>query len=206
MKKGSLFGAIALTTLLLNCTQDHLDPTQDAYRLDEKTSVAVWQGRLRTGYFEEGTIAVKSDALTVKDGQLTGGSFTIPVSSIISTSLPDSLKPVLVHHLQSADFFAMALHPNITYAITSLSPYSGSEGVAGANFQVNGNLTLLGKTNPVNFPARIDLNNGQLAVEATLKVDRTKWGMTYSADPALPDAQYILPEIDIHLKLAGNKQ
>ncbi|KAA9355203.1 YceI family protein [Larkinella humicola] len=205
MKKVRLFCAIALSSFLLNCTKDHLDPSQEQYQLDEKTSVAVWKGSLRTGYFEEGSIAVTSDALTVKDGKVTGGSFTIPVSSIVSTSLPDTLKPVLVHHLQSADFFNMALHPSITYTITSLEPYAGGEGVAGANYRVNGSLTMLGKTHPVNFPAKIALKDNQLAVEATLKVDRTQWGMTYSADPALPDAQYILPEIAIHLKLAGNK-
>ncbi|GAB3897311.1 hypothetical protein GCM10028803_15670 [Larkinella knui] len=204
MKKVALFCGIALTTLLLNCTNDHLDPALDTYRLDE-TSVAIWKGSLRTGYFNEGAITVQSDLLTVKDGKVTGGSFTIPVSSIVNYNLPDSLKHQLVHHLQSADFFNMALHPTITYTITSLAPYAGGAGIPGANYQVNGNLTMLGTTHPVNFPAKINLAANQLSVEATLTVDRTRWGITFSSDPALPDAQYILPDIDIHLKLAGNK-
>lgn len=207
MKKITLFSTVALAaTLVWNCTTDHLDPTQDAYQLDDTKSVAVWKGSLRTGYFEEGTIAVKSDQLTVLDGKVTGGSFTIPVSSIISTSLPDSIKPVLVHHLQSVDFFDMALHPSITYTITGIVPYSGSEGLAGANYQVTGILTMLGKTNPVSFPAKIQVVNNQLTVEATLKVDRTKWGITYSTDPTLPAERHILSDIAIHLKLAGSKK
>ncbi|MFD1141465.1 YceI family protein [Larkinella insperata] len=207
MKKVALLSAIAvLAAGLWNCTTDHLDPSQEAYQLDETKSVAVWKGSQRTGNFNEGAITVKSDQLTVQNGQVTGGSFTIPVSSIVNYNLLDSLKPILVGHLQSADFFNMALHPNITYTITGIAPYAGSNGLAGSNYQVSGNLTMLGKTNPVVFPARIQLNDNQLTVEATLEVDRTNWGITYASDPALPDDHYILPNLGIHLKLFGNKK
>jgi polyisoprenoid-binding protein YceI len=207
MKKVTLLGALALATLVWNCKPGPVDPTVDAYRLDDTKSVAEWKGSLRTGYFNDGAVTVKSDQLMVQDGKVTGGSFTIPVSSIVNFNLPtDAVKQQLVHHLQSADFFNMALHPNITYAITSVTPYSGGEGVAGANYQVNGNLTILGKTEALNFPAKIQVMNNQLAAEATLKVDRTKWGVNYASDSSLPDENYIMPNIDIHLKLAGNKQ
>jgi polyisoprenoid-binding protein YceI len=206
MKSISLFCALALALGLWNCKHDPVDPTVDAYTLDDKTSVAVWKGSQRTGYFNEGAISVTSDQVTVREGKVVGGSFTIPLSSIVNYNLPDSLKPVLVHHLQSADFFNMAVNPNITYTITSVTPYTSGEGVTGANYQIMGNLSILGKTNPVNFPARILVSNNQLTAEAILKVDRTKWGITYASDPALPDAGYILPDIDIHLKLAGQKQ
>ncbi|GAB3332624.1 hypothetical protein GCM10027299_39330 [Larkinella ripae] len=112
---------------------------------------------------------------------------------------------MLVHHLQTANFFDIALHPSITYTITSLVPYSGSEGLPGANYRVNGELTILGKTHPVNFPAKIQVSNRQLVVEAKLQIDRTQWGITNSSDPTLPDERYILPAIDIHLKLSGAK-
>lgn len=206
MKKVFLASLLSLAFSLWNCSADHVDPALDTYRLDENNSVAVWKGSLRTGYFNEGAISVESDQLTVKAGQITGGTFTIPVSSIVNYNLPDSLKHQLVHHLQSADFFNMALHPNITYTLTSVVPYNGNEGLTGANYLVNGNLTLLGKTQPLNFPAKIQVNKDQLAVEAILQVNRTQWGMTYSADPTLPDDKYIMPNIDIHLKLMGNKQ
>lgn len=206
MKKVTLFSTLALAGFLFNCTKDHLDPTQDTYQLDDTKSVAVWKGSQRTGYFNEGAITVKSDQLMVQDGKVTGGSFTIPVSSIVNYNLPDAQKPILVGHLQSADFFNMVLHPNITYTITSITPYTGNEGITGANYQVMGNLTILGKTNPVHFPAKIQVTNGQLAVEAILSVDRTKWGVNYASDHALSDEHYILPDIGLHLKLLGNKK
>lgn len=206
MKKLPLFFAFAFSTLLWSCN-DHNVPSSASYQLDDTKSVAVWKGSQRTGYFNEGAITVKSESMMVTDGKVIGGSFTIPLSSIVNFNLPtDELKQTLVHHLQSADFFNMALHPNLTYTITSVTPYSGTEGVAGANYLVNGNLTMLGISNPVSFPAKIDLTNNQIAVDATVKVDRTKWGIVYAADPALPDDNYINPDIDIHLKLVGGKQ
>lgn len=185
---------------------DHNTPSAVRYQLDETMSVAEWKGYLRTGYFNEGAISVQSQNLMVIDGKVASGSFTIPVSSIVNFNLPtDSIKHVLVHHLQSPDFFNMAMHPNLTYDITSVTPYSGTGGLMDANYQVNGSLMMLGQTNPVSFPARIDLVNNQILVDATLKIDRTKWGITYASDPSLPADGQILPDIDIHLKLTGNK-
>ena len=195
----------ALGCFLCSCHSD--EPTAENYQLDEQKSVAEWKGYLRTGYFNEGAITVKSDRLIVKDGQVTGGSFTIPLSSIVNFNLPvDSIKQQLIHHLQSPDFFDMAMHPNLTYVITSVQLYNGSEGVPGATHLVGGELTMLGRSNLVEFPARIGLSNGQLTVDATLKVDRTKWGMNYAVDPNLPADQNILADIDIHLKLTGNQK
>ena len=205
MKKIIIPAFFALGCFLWSCHSD--DPTVENYQLDEQKSVAEWKGYLRTGYFNEGAITVKSDRLSVEDGKVIGGSFTIPLVSIVNFNLPaDSLKHQLGHHLQSPDFFNMAMHPNLTYVITSVSPYTGSEGVPGATHLVSGNLTMLGKSNPVVFPAKIGANDGQLTVDAMLKVDRTKWGINYAADPTLPAEQNILPEIDIHLKLTGNRK
>ena len=196
---------LLLSVMLLNCRPEA--PSVIHYQLDEQKSVAQWKGYLRTGYFNEGAITVKSSRLTVDGGEVTGGSFTLPVASIINFNLPvDSIKHQLVHHLQSPDFFNMALHPNITYEIADVVPYAGSEGVPGATHQVSGQLTMLGKTNPVSFPAKIQVSNGQLSVDATLTVDRTRWGINYAADPALPADQNILPGMDIHLQLVGKQQ
>ncbi|MVM41678.1 hypothetical protein GO730_35090 [Spirosoma sp. HMF3257] len=70
----------------------------------------------------------------------------MPLSSIKNVNLPtDSLKQLLIHHLQSEDFFNMALYPDLSYTITRVAPYNGSGGVAGANYQVN---TMSGDSSP----------------------------------------------------------
>ena len=205
LKKVTVAGAILLTTSLWNCQTNSFGPGTDSYQLDETTSVAQWKGTQPTGNAHIGTLTVKSDQLTVRDGKVNGGSFTMPLASLVDIDLPtEELKEQLIHHLQSVDFFNMAVNPTITYTITSVRPYSGNEGVAGANYQVSGNLTMLGKTRAVSFPAKIQVGQ-QLTVEASLKIDRTQWGMTYCADPTLPADRYILPDIDIQLKLIGNR-
>lgn len=207
MKKQLLLLA-ALCSSMFACTEDH-EIESTAYELNPATSVAEWKGHQRTGYFNEGTITVGSDVLTIVDGKVQGGSFTIPVSSIVNFNLPtDELKHQLVHHLQSADFFNMALHPEVTYQITSVVPFSesGDGIITGANYQVNGNLTILGVTKPVNFPARIVVNGSSFALEATTQFDRTQFGITYASDPALPDDHYIKPMVDVHLKLSGSRK
>lgn len=204
MKK-QLLTLLTLTALCFACT-DH-EVTTTNYHLDE-TSVAQWKGYLKTGYFNEGTIEVESNSLVIENGQVKSGSFTLPLASIVNLNLPtDELKHQLVHHLQSADFFNMALHPNVTFEIMSVAPFSGSgDGVvAGANYQVTGHLTLLGKSNPVTFPARIELNGDSFKLEGLAQFDRTLWGMMYATQPELPDDASIKPGIDVHLKLSGKK-
>lgn len=198
---------LTVAAMFTSCT-DHDGPVSTTnYHLDE-TSVAEWKGYLKTGYFNEGTIEVESNSLVIEAGKVKSGAFTLPLASIVNLNLPtDELKHQLVHHLQSADFFNMALHPNVTFEIMSVAPYNGGGPgvVSGANFEVTGHLTLLGKSNPVTFPARIDLNGDSFQLEATTTFDRTLWGMNYATEPGLPDEASIKPGIEVHLKLSGNK-
>ena len=204
-KKILLF--VASSAFLWNCTDHDL---QDSARFTlNPQSVAEWKGSLKTGYFNNGTINVESDDIKVENEIVSGGSFTIPVSSIINLNLPtEQVKEQLVHHLQSPDFFNLALHPNVTYDITNISPYSDAKegGAAGANYLVNGTLMILGKKNPVSFPAKITVAGNLLSVEANVKFDRTKWGITYASDPDLAPENYIEPLIEVHLQLSGSKK
>jgi polyisoprenoid-binding protein YceI len=205
--KIKIIAFLSMTILLWNC--DERDVETSVYKLNSEQSIAEWKGYLKTGYFNEGTIAVKSENLTVRDGKLSGGTFAIPISSIVNVNLPtDELKQQLVHHLQSADFFNMALHPEVKFEITDVTTYSGTNdgGIAGANYQIKGSLTILGKTNPVSFPAKVTLAGDQLTAEGKLKFDRTLWGMTYATEETLPDENRIESLIDVHLKLSGTRK
>ncbi|SEJ42187.1 YceI-like domain-containing protein [Dyadobacter koreensis] len=199
---------LAVTSAFLGSCTDHDLPDSTRFSLNTQ-SVAEWKGFLKTGYFNNGTIKVESDDIKVENGKVAGGSFKIPVSSIINLNLPtEQIKEQLVHHLQSPDFFNMALHPDVTYEILNVSPYSGTEEgvVAGANYLVNGSLTILGKKNPVSFPAKIVVAGDLLSVEANVKFDRTKWGITYASDPELAPENYIEPLIEVHLQLSASKK
>ncbi|MCE6987828.1 YceI family protein [Dyadobacter sp. CY323] len=206
LTKVRIIAFIALSITLWNCTDHEMETTQ--FQLDG-TSVAEWKGYLKTGYFNEGSIAVKSESLVIRDGKVQSGSFTIPVSSIINFNLPtDEVKHQLVHHLQSPDFFNMVLHPNVTFEISSVAPFSGTgeNVVPGANYQVTGILTLLGKSNVIIFPAKIDVIGDSFKLDGLAPFDRTLFGMNYATEPNLPDDAAIKPVIDVHLKLSGKRK
>lgn len=202
--RSTLLASLVAGFLLMACEPDQVSSTEN-FTLNEAVSVAEWKGSMQ-GTFNNGSFAVKSEGLEVENGKVKKGTFIIPIASIKNFNLPDEVKPQLLNHLKSPDFFNMALYPEARFAITAIAPYTGQDAgaVAGANYLVTGDFTMLGKTNPVSFPAKITLTNGNLTTEALFKIDRLKWGMTYASDPAVPE-HYIYPEVDIHLKLLGEQ-
>ena len=177
-----------------------------SYSVDSEKSVVLWAGS-SPRVTHDGSFAVVSQGLDVVEGKIQGGTFVIPIVSIKNFDLPKTVRPVLLKHLKSEDFFNVALHPEASFTITRVEPLEGTVAgaVEGANVMVTGNFTLIGNTHSLSFPARIDLTGDALAVEAKFSFDRTKWGMAYAADPALKN-RHIYPEVAIHLKVFGSKQ
>ena len=176
------------------------------FRLNEEQSVAEWFGA-GPGASHTGSFAVSSTDIKVVNNKIKEGSFIFPIASIKNFDLPEEVKPVLLNHLKSPDFFNMAVYPEASFTISRVNPLpKPTEGaVEGANYNVTGNFILLGVTNEISVPARIEFQGEELAVEATFSIDRTKWGMSYGADPSLGD-HHIYPEVKMHLKLKGNRQ
>ena len=195
-----------ITAVLLwgNFENEPVDKKQE-YVLNEETSVAEWTGFM-PGTFNEGSFAVRSQNLKAEGAKIKSGSFIIPIASIKNFNLPDVVKPQLLDHLKGVDFFNMALYPDAAFTITKVAPYTGKDtsAVAGANYMVTGDFTMIGKTNQISFPAKIDLSNKKIKTEATFKIDRTKWGMNYATDPKA-EGHYIFSEVAIHLKLSGDQ-
>ncbi|MFD2514983.1 YceI family protein [Pontibacter locisalis] len=194
--------ALAAVLFFTSC-EDETQIVRSNYALDEENSVAVWKGYSPV-LFHDGSFSVTSQDIKVENGIVTGGTFTIPIASIKNFDLPADIKPVLLNHLKSPDFFNMALYPNATFNITEVKPLASptAGAVEGANFAVKGDFTMLGQTQSLSFPAKIVLAGGKADIEAAFKLDRTKWGMNYAADPALGD-HHVLPEVDIRLDLTG---
>jgi polyisoprenoid-binding protein YceI len=181
------------------------DTTTYNYALDESKSLIEWSGA-SPNTSHQGSFAVTSAGLQVEDGTVKSGTFVIPIASIKNFDLPKTIKPVLLKHLKSKDFFNIAVYPEAQFTLTRVEPLeqASAGAVAGANMLITGNFSMIGQTHAITFPARIAMIDNTIAVEATFKLDRTKWGMNYAADPALKK-RHIFPEVDIHLKLAANR-
>jgi polyisoprenoid-binding protein YceI len=195
--------ALVSAAFLLGSCKKNDEAQTNRYALDS-TSRAEWKGYKPDGH-HAGSFAVISQNLVAENGTLKSGDFVIPIATIDNFDLPDAVKPALLEHLKSPDFFNLALHPEARFSITKVTPYAGGEitAVEGANYLIHGNFTLLNKTNPIRFPARVTVTGGKINAEAILQIDRTQWGMNSFSDPAGP--LYILPRVDLHLKLAGKK-
>jgi len=200
----SLFAITSLSaTFLLGSCKNNDAVQANRYALDA-TSRAEWKGYKPDGH-HAGSFAVTGQNLVAENGKLQRGEFVIPIATIENFDLPDAVKPVLLEHLKSPDFFNLALYPEARFVITGVTPYLGgaTPAVEGANCLIEGNFTLLDKTNPIRFPARVTITGGKITAEAILQIDRTKWGMNSFSDPAAP--LYILPRVDLHLKLSGKQ-
>jgi polyisoprenoid-binding protein YceI len=101
-------------------------------------------------------------------------NFTIDVKSI------DTNQAQRDGHLQSGDFFAADLYPQITFESTSFV------NVGGSDYKMGGNLTLKGVTKPVElnveFGGSEDDGHGALkhGFEITGIINRMEFGMTWN--------------------------
>jgi polyisoprenoid-binding protein YceI len=103
---------------------------------------------------------------TVTDGKLATIEVEIDTDSLYS----DNEK--LTGHLKNPDFFGVKDHPKATFKSTKIEKTD-------KGYTITGDLTMIGQTKPVTFPATVAENNGTLTVNADFTIDRTNWGMNY---------------------------
>lgn len=177
---------------------------QNKYGL-KPNSIIEWKGTMDHG-FNNGSFNISENNIKVKNQKVTGGSFVFPIASIRNFNLPDSLKDQFLHHLKSADFFNMALYPEASFTITAIRPYEGgfSDAFTDANYLVEGDFKMLGKTNRIVFAAVINVTGNTVALEAKWKVDRTRWGMNYATDPE--GTLYIHKDVELYFKLMAERK
>ncbi len=144
--------------------------------IDHSASTVGWRGEMIGGlYGHNGTIAIKESNLTLKDGKIENGNFTIDMNTISPTDKnynPTSGKTPekLVGHLTTADFFDTANHPTASFAITSIE---GDKAI--------GKLTVRGVTNDETIENITITPNGEtISITGKLNFDRQKYGVAYA--------------------------
>lgn len=121
------------------------------------------------GRFEDFTV----DAEVNEQGEPTRVKAVIDAASI-NTGTADRDA-----HLRSADFFDVENYPSITFESTAIER-------RGDKYVIEGDLTMRGVTKPASFEAEVSdfvkdpWGNPRLAAEATGKINRTDWGLTWN--------------------------
>lgn len=153
-----------------------------SYQVDTSESVIHWEGKKPTAtHF--GTVSLSSGTLLVHEGEVEAGNFTIDMNTITDEDLEGDEKEYLEAHLKGllegkeGDFFDVTKYPNALFELT------GIEGNI-----VKGNLTIKDKTNAVEFPADITVNEEEIIIKTDqFDLDRTKWGITFMSRSVFTD-------------------
>lgn len=181
--------------------------TGKTYAVDLAQSHITWIGTKPVGK-HNGTFSLKDGSLTATDNNISGGQFTIDMTSIKAIDQDEEGNTKLANHLSSDDFFDVQKHPTATFQITSVTPGVNFANDADSNLHkdathtITGNLTMKGITKSITFPARLSINPTSLTADANFNIDRTQWGLVYGNDKGLGD-KMIHPTVNLGIQLIG---
>lgn len=166
-------------------------------KVNTAESQIVWKGYKVTGS-HTGTIAIKDGNLDFDGETLTGGKFTIDMSTIKCTDLTGEYAQKLEGHLKSADFFGVENHPTANFEITNVV----SRGKVG-EYKIIGNLTIKETTNPVKFNATVNRAAEQNVATANITIDRSDYDIRYGSGSFFENLgdKTIYDEFELEVKL-----
>ena len=168
MKKGVLTIALAIIFGVSASATEPIDGEKKTVKTEQ--SKVTWKGYKVTGS-HTGTIKLKEGFLMFDGNKLTGGEFVVDMSTLVTTDDLGDMKPKLEGHLKSDDFFGIGAHP------TALLVFTGVKSFNKNSYTVTGDLTIKGITKPITLVVSVFGNKAT----ATLKVDRTKYGIKYGS-------------------------
>jgi len=147
----------------------------NALKVDTQSSIVKWIGTKRTGR-HEGTIKIQEGSLIVNEGNLTGGSFVLNMSTIEVTDLTSGKgKEDLEGHLKSEDFFNVSKFPTAKFEITSVTP----DTTGGNTHKIEGNLTIKDVTKNISFGAKVNVSDNSVEATTNFNINRKDWGIKY---------------------------
>jgi polyisoprenoid-binding protein YceI len=153
--------------LVALCLSAGLVLAETKFSLDGRNTTIEFTGTKPDGSHDGGFKTVKGTAAATGSDPT-----TLAIKVNIDTTSLYSDNPKLTGHLKSADFFNVKKYP--TAAFTSKKIAKAKKG-----YTVTGDLTLLGKTKSVSFPADITVSDKKLTLTADAKINRQDFGMSY---------------------------
>lgn len=149
------------------------EPSSDgSFTIDTTTSKVAWKAAKVTDA-HDGGFRQFSGTMNVDGQDVKAVRININTTSVYS----DNEK--LTGHLRSDDFFKVEEHPTATFEADSFTPTDS----AGATHMVTGNLTMLGTTKSVSFPATVEVQDSVVTAKADFIINRKDWGIVYTGAP-----------------------
>lgn len=170
---------VIFTLMLVTSFLTYVD-AQEIVKLNKDKSSIRWAGSHSFGFGKhDGTVDLKSGELTMKQGKITGGKFTLDMNTIVNTD--GDYNEGLVDHLKDEDFFNVAKHRTAKLLITKIHYYdpSNTPGDPIVYIKVNADLIIKGISQPIEFNAETDDQHTEITTR--FKIDRTLWGIKYQS-------------------------
>ena len=222
MKKLTVLALVGAALLFTACNdkketvtaeQEVAAKTGEVYNVDLAASKVDWKAFHKGGFAPRwGTLNLKSGEITVENDAVTSGEFVIDMTTLkvdpASVTEADKKPADLEAHHKNADFFDVEKQPTSDFKITAVADLAGElpkDAVAGANKTISGNLTLLGKTLNVSFPAKVTVAEGKASIEAKFTVNRADWGIKFGTDETDPAEWMISKDIEIGINVTASK-
>lgn len=139
-------------------------------KVDVNKSELNWLGKKVTGE-HSGTIKIKSGTLSLKDGNLKSGEFTIDMTSLVNGDMDGDMKAKLEGHLKSDDFFGVKTYPTAKLVVKKATPFK--DGVA----TIKADITIKGITHPNEF----SVSKKGTGYTASITVDRSLYNVRYGS-------------------------
>jgi polyisoprenoid-binding protein YceI len=152
--------------------------TVTTWKLDPAHSVAEFKVKHMMISNVKGTFSGLSGSLQLDEADRTHSS----VEASIDVSTIKTGDDQRDGHLKSADFFDVEKFPTLTFKSTNI------DSTGGADYEVTGDLTIHGVTNPVIFavedvsePSKDPWGNQRIGLSATTKINRKEFGLSWNS-------------------------
>jgi polyisoprenoid-binding protein YceI len=177
----------------------------ETYKIDTKESTVGWKAAHKVGATHTGGISVKDGQVEIDSkGEIKGATVAIDMATITNEDLKANPEyhTKLITHLSSNDFFDVTKYPTSTFKLNSVTP-----GKDKGQVTVKGDLTMIGQTHPVEFPATVAVDKGVMTGNATVTIDRTIWGLKYGSGNffKLAADKIVEDKFELTLKLVAKK-
>lgn len=183
--------------------QEAAEMTGGTFNVDVAASSITWKGEHVVGDdAHAGTLNLSEGTLSVENGAITGGNFTIDMNSIaVTDEMPEAKKGYLVAHLtgraqgKEADFFNTPKYPTASFEITKVEGNS-----------ISGNLTMLDSTHNVTFETVVSTEDGKLTASTEdFTFNRTLWGIKFKSTlTGIAKEEALKDDITISINLVAN--
>ncbi len=157
---------------------DNAEDTEEMV-IDLEKSEVMWKWK-SWPKAHNGTIGIKAANLSMSNGEISGGTFVMDMTTIKATDIDSDW---LENHLRSDDFFDVENHPTSTMMITNVDGNT-----------ITADLTIRGETLPISF----DIEKNDWSVSTSFSIDGTQWWVN---DSGVKDA-LVSDTIDLDVVLA----